>query len=149
MLPFDRYAGKGQELLGPPALGDGTCRHGYGPPVFGLCGSQCAYCGEEMGESYRSWLHLSVDHVIPRSVKWYAEHGDWIEDMANLVTCCRACNEFLNGYRVTDDPPANLSDFLQLRDCHFQRKRAHALQRHRQEEAAYQRWRDECTRSGL
>ena len=35
------------------------------------------------------------------------------------MVCCRACNEFLNGYRVTDPPPATVDEFFKLRDRHF------------------------------
>jgi 5-methylcytosine-specific restriction endonuclease McrA len=142
-IPFERYRGSGRTLLGRPPVGDGTCRHGYGPPVFAECGTACVYCDRGMGESYESWLHLSVDHVIPSgTVKQLGWPREWVEDIANLVTCCRACNELLNGYRVADTPPATVNEFFALRDRHFIAKRARAGERHVRERDAYERWAD-------
>lgn len=82
-IPFERYRGAGRELLERPPLGDGSCRRGYGPPVFSECGTACAYCGREMGESYDSWLDLSIDHVIPgNTVKRLGWRREWIDDLA-------------------------------------------------------------------
>lgn len=140
VLPFGRYDGAGRQLLGRPPWGDGSSRRGYGVPVFGQCGTTCVYCGRDLGSTYEAWLGLSVDHVIPggdgRRLGYPIE---WIDDIANLVTCCRACNEFLNGYRVTDPPPASVDQFFDLRDRHFIRKREWVITRHAQERAWYER----------
>jgi secreted trypsin-like serine protease len=86
-LPFERYREGGRELLGRPAIGDGSCRRGYGPPVFTECGMECVYCDRDLGESYESWLHLSVDHVIPyETVNRLGWPGEWVEGLSNLVT---------------------------------------------------------------
>lgn len=140
MLPFDRYPGNGRKLLGKPAQGDGTCRHSYGPPVFDQCGMSCAYCGRSLDSPYESWLDISIDHVIPRSAAWYSQCSEWIDDMANIVTCCRACNEFLNQYKVDSPPPNDLSEFFELRNRVFVEKREHACKRHREERDWYERW---------
>lgn len=59
-----------------------------------------------LSEPYEAWLDVSIDHVIPRgTVKRLGYPQDWVEDIANLVTSCRACNEFLNGYRVVVGDP--------------------------------------------
>ena len=140
-LPFARYRNSGHELLGRPGWGDGSCRHGYGPPVFAECGTACVYCGRELGGSYESWLDLSIDHVVPgETVKRLGWPREWIEDIVNLVTCCRACNEFLNGYRVSDPAPASFEDFIALRDLHFSAKRAWVIDRHVRERAWYDAW---------
>ncbi len=140
-IPFARYEGAGRKLLDRPPLGDGSCRRGYGPPVFSECGTACAYCGREMGQNYDSWLDLSIDHVIPgETVKRLGWPREWIDDLANLVTCCRACNEFLNGYRVADPPPATVDEFFVLRDRHFVAKRAWAIERHVRERDWYEGW---------
>ncbi|MGE5435473.1 MAG: HNH endonuclease [Candidatus Doudnabacteria bacterium] len=119
-LPFDRYTGGGRRLLGVPAFGDGSSRRGYGPAVFEQCGFVCAYCGHEMETAYEVWLSLSVDHVIPTGVaKRLGYAPEWVQDISNQVTCCRACNEFLNGYKVTDPAPATVEKFFDLRDRHF------------------------------
>lgn len=140
-LPFERYPANGRKLLGRPALGDGTCRRGYGPSVFAECGMACAYCGREMGGSYESWLDISIDHVVPReTVERLDWPRDWIEDIANLVTCCRACNEFSNGYRVVDPSPVTEEDFFSLRDRHFIAKQTRVIERHAREREWYGAW---------
>lgn len=123
-------------------MGDGTARHGYGPPVFEQCGTSCTYCGRELGARYESWLDVSVDHVVPASTVRALDYpGEWVSDIANLVTCCRACNEFLNGYRVTEPVPKDLHAFFDLRDRVFRQKREHALRRHQQEREWHADWR--------
>lgn len=142
MLPFDRYRGNGRKLLGPLKI-RGASRHGYGPSVFDQCGAFCAYCDRSLNNSYESWLDISIDHVIPKSknrTPWYSECKDWIEDLANIVTCCRACNEFLNGHKVDELPPNDVSEFFNLRDKVFIEKRNHARKRHQDERARYERW---------
>ena len=140
MLPFDRYREKGRKLLGRPEQGDATCRHGYGLAVFAQCGLSCVYCGRFLGKPYDAWLDISVDHVIPRSIFWSNERREWIEDIANMVTCCRACNEFLNRFKVDVPLPESLSAFFDLRDRIFLEKREHALRRHKEESGWYERW---------
>lgn len=143
MLPFDRYSGNGKELLGRLKQGGGTSRHGYGLRVFDQCGTSCVYCDRILDDSYESWLDISIDHVIPKSknrTPWYSERKDWIEDLANIVTCCRACNEFLNGYRVKWDLPKNESEFFDLRDKAFVEKQNCARKRHQKERTLYKRW---------
>jgi len=136
--PFARYARGGSELLGIPAWGDGTARHGYGRPVFAECGYQCAYCGFEMGAPYENWLNLSVDHVVPAHLVNAGWPREWVLDRINLVTCCRACNEFLNGYRLTGvPPPPTFAEFIATRDRVFDEKTGHALKRHAIERERY------------
>lgn len=137
-LPFDRYAGAGRQLLGAPASGDGSSRRGYGRVIFEQCGFACAYCGHAMDTGYEVWLSLSVDHVIPTgSGKRLGYPPEWTQDAANLVTCCRACNEFLNGYRVGDPAPATVEEFFDMRDRHFLAKREWVQARHATERAWY------------
>lgn len=137
-VPFNRYERGGRELLGIPAERDGTARHGYGPPVFAACGYQCAYCGFDMASPYEAWLNLSVDHVVPQHLAKAGWPREWVLDLINLVTCCRACNEFLNGYRVQDlTPPPSLDAFLDLRDRVFAEKLGHAQKRHAVERERY------------
>jgi hypothetical protein len=137
-LPFDHYIGGGRELLGVPAWGDGSSRRGYGQAVFAQCRFACVYCGQEMETAYEAWLALSVDHVIPTGAgKRLGYPIEWIQDTANQVTCCRACNEFLNGYRVTDPAPVTVEEFFDLRDRHFLAKREWVLGRHASERAWY------------
>ncbi len=132
-VPFVRYRNGGRQLLGIPVQGDATARHGYGPPVFRECGFACAYCGLDMGASYEMWLQISVDHVIPRSSVARGYPREWVEDIVNLVTCCRACNEFMNAYSVSDPVPASAAAFFELRDHHFLAKRTLALAAHQRE----------------
>ena len=135
-LPFHGYEGGGRRLLGRPAGGNASSRRGYGVPVFKQCGTKCVYCGH--GGTYEAWLNLSVDHVVPRGDGKKLDYPvEWIEDITNLVTCCRACNEFLNGYRVTEPPPATLDEFFDLRDRHFALKREWVIARHERERGWY------------
>lgn len=91
-----------------------------------------------MGAAYEAWLNLSIDHVVPagdgRRLGYPVE---WFEDITNLVTCCRACNEFLNGFRVTEPPPLTVEEFFDLRDLVFEHKREWVLTRHATERAWY------------
>ena len=90
---------------------------------------------------YEAWLDISIDHVIPTEcVKRLGYPHEWVADIANLVTSCRACNEFLNGYRVSEEPPQTSEDFFELRDRHFVAKRAWVLARHEHEQAWYAGW---------
>lgn len=136
--PFARYASGGSSLLGIPPWGDGTARHGYGRPVFAECGYQCVYCGFEMGAPYEAWLNLSVDHVVPAHLVKMGWAREWVLDRINLATCCRACNEFLNGYRVTNaTPPTTLEEFVANRDRMFDEKTDQAQRRHAIEKERY------------
>ena len=130
------------ELLGRPRQGDGTCRGGYGLPVVERCGTRCAYCDRDLADSYEAWLDLSVDHVVPGYLTKAAAYPvAWVEDLLNLVTCCRACNEFLNGFRVSERLPDDLTAFVDLVARVLDAKRRLVLERHKIEEARYQAWR--------
>ena len=122
-LPFERYDGRGRRLLGRAKRGDETARHGYGPPVFAQCGLMCVYCGLDMSAPYENWLQLSVDHVVPASSKGNGYPAEWIEDISNLVTCCRACNEFSNSFHVAAVVPLEVDAFFDIRDRAFLSKR--------------------------
>lgn len=128
-LPFLRYQGGGRKPLGRPRQGDLTARHGYGPPVFDQCGYCCAYCGLDMSASFEAWLQLSIDHVIPRQMS--KPPRNWpaylVEDITNLVTCCRACNDFGNRFVVPDAAPDCEPAFYDLRDRVFVERRYHIL----------------------
>lgn len=136
--PFARYARSGAELRGIPAWGDGTARHGYGRPVFAECGYQCVYCGFDMGAPYENWLNLSVDHVVPGHLVKAGWPREGVLDRINLVTCCRACNEFLNGYRLADlTVPMTFADCIAVRDIAYDQKKELALARHAVERERY------------
>lgn len=139
-LPFARYRDAGLKPLGIPKGGDGTARHGYGPPVFEVCGYSCVYCGFDMSQPYQAWLNLSVDHVVPSHTVKSQWPNAWVLDLFNLVTCCRACNEFLNGYRMGATAVATtIEDFVAVRNRVFREKFEHAAQRHRVELERYQK----------
>lgn len=147
LLSLENYT-KCQDLTRPPNANGANCRHGYGIPIVKHYGPSCAYCGKDLSESYDAWLDLSVDHVVPRQAignkKWGATetYMNWIESLANLVPCCTACNEFLNGYKtgITDQPPADGRAFLALRDEMLAGKREYALRRHQLEREYYADW---------
>jgi hypothetical protein len=133
-LPFVRLPGGGRTMLGKPSVGDLTARKGYGLPVFAGLGHSCAYCGLDL-RKYEAWLAISVDHVLPQYLAKQGWRADWLSDLANLLPCCRACNEFTNGYRVSDAPPTTTDAFFDLRDGHFEMKRTMALAAHARERA--------------
>jgi hypothetical protein len=137
-LPFRKYVGGGRRLLG--GLRYGSCRYDYGPPVFEQCGTACVYCSQELGDSYERWLNLSVDHVVPVGTPWKGEAAGWIEDVINCVTACRACNEFLNGYRCKILRPKTLAGFIAIRDRVFHEKFRLAGGRHAEEREGYAEW---------
>jgi len=137
-LPFGRYEGGGRRLLGTPPQRDGTARHGYGPPVFAECGYVCVYCGLDMRTTFVGWLQLSVDHVIPRQMEDRGYEPEWVDDITNLVTCCRACNDFGNRFVVTDPSPKTHEAFLDLRDRVFLERRAAIAAKRAQEHATYE-----------
>lgn len=144
--PIGRDGRLERMLYEKPKPGNGTCRHGYGREVFELRGTRCAYCDRELGGSYESWLDLSVDHVIPQSyAKNLPKEGkdSWIGSKANLVPCCRACNEFLNKFAVKEKAPTSPAEFLQLYKLVFARKREQAERRHQEEKRFYEKWRKE------
>jgi len=126
-------------ITNPPVTGDGTARHGYGVPVFEQCGYACVYCGLDMLTTYEAWLQLSVDHVVPRQMIAAGYPKLWIEDMANLVTCCRSCNEFGNHFRLDDAVPASPAGFFDLRDRVFVQRRARLALAHARERRAYEK----------
>jgi hypothetical protein len=126
--------------LGRPSQGDGTCRGGYGLPVVERHGTRCAYCDRDLAASYQDCLDLSVDHVVPRNAKDVGIPIDWIQDLINHVPSCRACNEFLNGYRVTVRVPDDIVGFIELRDAVLAAKRTHAVERRRVEREKFEAW---------
>jgi len=123
--------------LGIPTQRDGTARGGYGRDIFMRDEYTCAYCGLLMLKEFEYYLQLSVDHVVPRSTKGC--DPTLIEDAANLVTCCRACNEFGNRYRA--DIPTDVTEdaFWDLRDRVFPERRALIMQRRAAELDRYER----------
>ena len=140
-LPFGRYEHGGRQRLGRPRQGDVTARHGYGPPVFEQCGYACVYCGLDMRSTFEGWLQLSVDHVIPRQMKNLGYPADLVEDITNIVTCCRACNDFGNRYTVSTPAPAegDIEAFYAIRDQVFRDRKAMLLAKREQERTVYAR----------
>lgn len=137
-LPFDRYRDGGRKPLGRPRQGDLTARHGYGPPVFRECGFACVYCGLAMSEPYENWLQLSVDHVVPSGMRSHGYPTEWLEDITNLVTCCRPCNEFLNAFAVAETVPTEWVGFYDVRDRAFAKKKALLRAKQERERAWYE-----------
>ena len=121
----------------PRAMGDGTARGGYGREVFERDGYRCRYCRYDLGGSYRGWLQLSVDHILPAQMTKAGYPAELIHDVTNLVTCCRSCNDFGNRWRVSDPFPGAGAPFFDLRDRVFLQRRARLALRHRAEESRY------------
>jgi 5-methylcytosine-specific restriction endonuclease McrA len=53
---------------------------------------RCQYCGLDGTANFENALMLTVDFVIPRSLKGKKDPG-------NLVTACRPCNVLKGGHR--------------------------------------------------
>ena len=136
-------------LMGRPQQGDGTCRGGYGAAVLARFGNQCVYCDLDFTANYESWLHMSVDHIVPRQSAKSGYPTEWLEDLLNHAPCCRTCNEFLNQYKVAlPEPPATLAGFVQLRDRVKHEKRELAAQRHAVERERFEKWSKSASSAG-
>ena len=141
MQPFDSYPHQGRALLGK-AVGS-NCRHGYGLKFMQITRqTKCAYCGHDFIVSYQNWLHMALDHVVPKSVcVGFGFSAEWIEDCANKVLACAACNGFYNRYRPSSDVvcPLSLSEFFDLRDRIFSERKAPILRKHEEEKQFFNR----------
>jgi len=126
-------------------LRTGSARHDYGLQLAEMTNwnGECAYCTRDLISTYESWLHLQVDHVIPR---YLAKHNyksvkKWIESIPNCVICCAACNAFLNKFEVDADPPKTADDFFSIRNQIFTKKKNQATERHKKECEMYkEKW---------
>jgi hypothetical protein len=139
--PFARFPGGGRKPLGLNITTNGSFRTHYGPPVMALWGATCCYCERDLAVAYEAWLDASVEHIVPRQLS--AKDGwplEWTEDLANQATCCRACNEFLNGFKVAEPKPASFEEFADVRDRVYLAKRAQVLRRHQKERSLYDWW---------
>ena len=138
--PFARYPGGGRVLLGAPAGGDGTARLGYGVPAVRQCGTACAYCQRDLGSTYEGWLDLTIDHVVPMNAVNSDIPREWLNDLANIVTCCAACNGFLNRYVAAISGVVTQDDFFELRDQCFHEKCDRAMARHVKERERFEKF---------
>jgi hypothetical protein len=121
MLPFDLDPSGGRMLLGRAR---GTiCRREYRLDFMRKTTQiTCAYCGVDFAASYRIWLTMALDHVVPASVCISMDvPEDWREDCSNKVLSCGACNGFRNRYKPLSDvvQPMTLETFYRLRDHIF------------------------------
>lgn len=136
--PFDKYPHGGTKLTGIrfPSM---NARHGEGLQLQRRTGqSSCAYCGISLIDTYERRLTLSIDHVVPSAVgKKRGIPPEWIEDLANCVLCCRACNELDNQPKVDCQPPASEQAFVALRDEFFVARSERIQRRHDHERAFY------------
>jgi hypothetical protein len=90
-----------------------------------------------MAATFENWLQLSVDHVIPRQMVRLGFPVELIEDITNLVTYCRACNDFGNRFTVAGQPPTTDEAFYDLRDRIFAERRAAIAAKRESERAIY------------
>ncbi len=103
-------------------------------------------------DKYDRWLTISVDRIIPEraisewekteEIKKNQKIIDWINDYANIVPCCNACNSFLNGVTIDDSKriPRNEEEFIKLRDEIFDLKVEIAKKRHEEERKWFKEW---------
>ena len=153
---FDRYPGGGRELVEEAIANDlaesqnykarwrkgGNSRHTYARYLQEKTGqASCAYCRVKLTDTCDHWLMTGIDHVVPcNSIKHEKIEEAWIDDLANAVLCCSACNGFLNQVtlRRIEVPidklhPKTAGEFLDLRNRVFLLKRKKALERHKGE----------------
>jgi 5-methylcytosine-specific restriction endonuclease McrA len=78
--------------------------------VYNKCGGHCAYCGRHL-----EYNEMQVDHLIPRcrgqkpnkraskkSIKFYTEFYEKIENLDNFMPSCRRCNHYKRSYALKD-----------------------------------------------
>lgn len=140
MKPFDSYPDAGRVPLGL-VKNRGNCRPGYGRKFMQLTGqTHCAYCGLDFTASYRDWLQMELDHVVPTSLcGLLGLHAEWIEDASNKVLACRACNGFENRYKPEFELacPDTLADFYDLRDRIFAERKQKIARAHERARALF------------
>lgn len=131
MTPFDDYPHGGYTIL--PKLKGSNARREYGLWLVEHGQTSCAYCGVSLVDSYEHWLLLTVDHVIPVSLKDRKEGHrlripkSWHESYSKIVLACSGCNGFRNRYEIPQQESRESweeSEFFNLRDKVFQEKRA-------------------------
>jgi len=83
--------------------------------------------------TFEGWLQLSVDHVVPQQTSAVGFPAEWLIDAANLVACCRSCNDHFNRGPVVDPVPASLDAFFDLRDRLYRARRARIIERRGEE----------------
>lgn len=96
-----------------------------GKQAFERDGGKCRYCGLDFLTSLSMFWSYTIDHVKARSV-------GGTDQIANLVTCCKACNETLSraGHLATfeerkayvDSQVANRSEIYDLWLRHLRTK---------------------------
>jgi hypothetical protein len=139
MTPFDAYPHAGRALLG--RVKGANCRREYGLQFMKQTGqTACAYCGLDFAAAYENWLQMALDHVVPGSVgACLGIPAEWMDDSANKVLACAACNGFKNRYKAPADAtcPATLDAFFDLRDRIFAERKTLVAARHEDERAFY------------
>jgi 5-methylcytosine-specific restriction endonuclease McrA len=139
MKPFETYPLGGNSKLG--GCKDTNCRHGYGLKLQRLTGQTvCAYCGQNLVDTYEHWLLMSVDHVIPvKEGKNLGITKEWVDDFANWVLCCSACNGFGNRWKLPEGTtrPVDFAAFAKLRDAVFEQRKKVILECHLKEQDYY------------
>ena len=138
-LPFASYPSQGRVLLG--RVHGANCRHEYGLQHQRLTGqTACGYCGLDFTSRYENWLMMALDHVIPASVC----HGasipiEWIDDHANRLLCCAACNGFKNRWKPAEPLicPTSIEAFFDTRDAIYVLRKDPILQSHKNERAFF------------
>ncbi len=139
--PFIDYRSGGYKRIG--IVSGSNCRHEYGRDFMLKTGqTKCAFCGIDFTSSYRTWLTMALDHVVPASVcKTYNISGEWSEDCSNKVLACTACNSFLNRYTPSKGTgiPRTLAKFYSLRDRIFIERKALIARKHKDEKAFFKK----------
>ena len=80
----------------------------YGREVFKRYGYKCIYCEQDFS-SKEMWLFLTVEHVIPLSMRggleslsWFKNDPKILKSIVNLRPACRFCNGLRNKDSYSD-----------------------------------------------
>jgi hypothetical protein len=141
--PFEAYPDGGRRLLGMRTRGN--CRRGYGLQFVTRAGhTRCGYCDRDLIGSYDAWLSMALDHVVPVSLARKLQvPNEWVQDYANAVLACAACNGFDNRHEPSfkAERPASLEEFFVLRDRVFMERKSRIRSCHEKERAFFeQHW---------
>ena len=142
MLSFEKYPGKGRELLGTGKMLKREFAREVYEILYQLTGQDsCAYCGNKLLESFERWQVLAIDHVIPDETgKQKGIRDEWLQDLSNAVFSCVPCNRYKNKYQLlpAEACPESPAAFFDLRDRVFTERRELAARQRAKDLKGYQ-----------
>lgn len=136
MLPFDNYPELQPTLEGShvePAVRTAEAAESASDRLRSLCGRRRRGAAEP-----QHLAPVSVDHVVPQQMVGVGYPADWVFDEANVVACCRPCNDLFNRDPVIGEMPLTTEAFFDLRDRIFSERRARIVERREAERLWFQ-----------